>query len=245
MLCLMHEGQPYGHLTVQGRPITADSLARLVGESAAAVKRWMKELADNDVYSVSDDGLIFSRRMVRDEDLRERRAAGGQAGGEHGKKGGSHGAKGGRPKKEKTPDDASERGVEKPPLKPPPSSSTSTSSSSSIPPNPPQQYRSPPLSPEVEKLMEAGGFVSPPSLDLVAKWKAAGADFERDILPVIRAEARNLRERTGQAPRTLSVFDKAMMGKLAEDASEVQRLAKIERRLRRMDEQQLSEERHH
>jgi hypothetical protein len=35
MLCLMHEGEPYGHLTVFGRPIEPQALARLVGESLA------------------------------------------------------------------------------------------------------------------------------------------------------------------------------------------------------------------
>lgn len=93
-------------------------------------------------------------------------------------------------------------------------------------------------------LMDAGGFVSPPSIDLLAKWKAAGADFERDILPVVTAEARSLRERTGHAPRTLSVFDKAVMAKLAEDAAELARLEKITRRIAAMDEAQAGEQTH-
>lgn len=119
MMCLMHEGEPYGHLTVQGRAIEPRSLARLVSEPVAAVKRWLAELGENEVYSLTDAGVLFSRRMVRDEAIREARAAGGNAGAAHGHKGGSHGAKGGRPKKQETPHADDGRGV----ILPPPSSS--------------------------------------------------------------------------------------------------------------------------
>ncbi len=133
MMTLMHEGEPYGHLTVQSRPIGAEMLARLCGESASTVKRLLKELEANEVYSVTAGGVLFSRRMVRDEDARERRAAGGQAGAEHGKKGAAHGAKGGRPRIEKTPLGENERGVSEPPKEPPPSSSSSSPSPEKVP----------------------------------------------------------------------------------------------------------------
>lgn len=94
MLCLMHEGEPYGFLTRRGEGMSDDALARLYGEPVTDVTRWREELRANDVYSVTPDGLIFSRRMVRDEALRETRAQAGH-------KGGEHGVKGGRPKKQK------------------------------------------------------------------------------------------------------------------------------------------------
>lgn len=124
MMAIMHEGDPYGHLTVQGRPISHDMLARLVGEGAAAVKRLLKELEVNDVFSVTGDGVLYSRRMVRDEAIREARAAGGALGGEHGVKGAGHGRKGGRPRKEKPPFGDAIRGD----ILPPPSSSSPSSS---------------------------------------------------------------------------------------------------------------------
>ncbi|PHP21385.1 hypothetical protein CG471_02105 [Sphingobium sp. IP1] len=128
MTCLMHEGEPYGHLTVQGRPISDDMLARLVGESIAAVRKAMRELEQNDVFSRTDAGVIYSRRMVRDEEVRNARAAGGALGKDHGAKGASHGAKGGRPRKEKPPLDGNQRGVSYPP----PSSSSSSPSSDKV-----------------------------------------------------------------------------------------------------------------
>ena len=125
MMAIMHEGEPYGHLTAQGRPISPDMLARLVGENPSAVKRCIADLEANGVFSRTDDGVIYSRRMVRDEDVREARAAGGSLGKAHGQKGASHGTKGGRPRKENPPFVDGERGV----ILPPPSSSSSSPSS--------------------------------------------------------------------------------------------------------------------
>lgn len=71
MLCVMHDGIPYGHLTSAGIPIAADELARIVGGSTKEVKRWLDELGKRQVYSVTDSGVIYSRRMVRDENERD------------------------------------------------------------------------------------------------------------------------------------------------------------------------------
>ena len=100
LLCIAHECEPYGHLTVNGRPMTAAQIGRHTGLTQRECERLLAELADAGVSSSTDEGVIFSRRMVRDEDLRSRRAEGGKAGSEHGSKGAEHGAKGGRPRKE-------------------------------------------------------------------------------------------------------------------------------------------------
>lgn len=81
MLCLMHEGEPYGHLKVSNKIIKVDVLARMVGESLSRVRSWLTELEEAGVYSVDDEDCIYSRRMVRDEALRDSRAAGGKEGG--------------------------------------------------------------------------------------------------------------------------------------------------------------------
>lgn len=119
LLCIAHECEPYGHLVVNGKPLSAAQIARLVGLGAAECSKLLAELADAGVTSSTESGSIFSRRMVRDEEIRERRAEGGKAGAEHGIKGAEAGKKGGRPK--------SGRGVSEPPLEPPPSSSSSSS----------------------------------------------------------------------------------------------------------------------
>jgi hypothetical protein len=121
MMCIMHECEPYGHLTVNGVSMDTIQLARLVGEPVKRVQGWLAELRKAGVFSETEDGGIFSRRMVKDETLRNIRADGGKAGSEHGAKGAEHGIKGGRP--------PASRGVKEPPLYPPPSSSSSSSSS--------------------------------------------------------------------------------------------------------------------
>lgn len=92
MMCFMHEGADYGYLKVGDKVITEPVLASMVGIEQGVLKGLLNELKEADVFSVDENGCIYSRRMVRDESLREKRAAGG-------KKGASHGHKGGRPKK--------------------------------------------------------------------------------------------------------------------------------------------------
>lgn len=81
MICLMHQGEPYGHLKVNDKVITEVQLTRMVGASHEEVKTWLAELGDAGVMSLTDGGCIYSRRMVRDEELRAIRADGGKQGG--------------------------------------------------------------------------------------------------------------------------------------------------------------------
>ncbi|CBJ38307.1 protein of unknown function [Ralstonia solanacearum CMR15] len=81
MLCLMHECEPYGHLSVNGKPMKPSQIARLVGITEKEYGRLLDELFDAGVPSRTDDGCICSRRMVRDEQLRNARAEGGKKGG--------------------------------------------------------------------------------------------------------------------------------------------------------------------
>jgi hypothetical protein len=81
MLCLMHEGNPYGYLKVGGKVIHQDNLSRMVGATFAETEGWLKELRDAGVCSTDEAGCIYSRRMVRDEQIRLKRAAGGLLGG--------------------------------------------------------------------------------------------------------------------------------------------------------------------
>ena len=80
MICFMHEGSPYGYLKVGEKVILADNLHRMVGETLEVVEGWLSELSTAGVYDV-DNGVICSRRMIRDEELRQKRAEGGKLGG--------------------------------------------------------------------------------------------------------------------------------------------------------------------
>lgn len=81
MICYMHEGNPYGHMKVGEKVILANNLARMVGETLDVVEGWLAELKEAGVYDLTPDGVIFSRRMIRDENLRKIRASGGKLGG--------------------------------------------------------------------------------------------------------------------------------------------------------------------
>lgn len=77
MLCLMHNGIPYGHLTMNGKVVLEGTLAKIVGASEEEVKVYINELESVGVFSRTEEGVIYSRRMVEDERLRQVRAAGG------------------------------------------------------------------------------------------------------------------------------------------------------------------------
>lgn len=81
MLDLMHDGEPYGHLTAGGESIAEAQLARMVGESLPNVRRWLAELERKGVFSRTEAGIIYSRRMVKDEHIRQVRKASGSKGG--------------------------------------------------------------------------------------------------------------------------------------------------------------------
>lgn len=195
MLCLMHEAPDRGHLMlVTGRPIAVDQLARMVGSTPSEVTDLLAELEQVGVFSRTPAGVIYSRRMVRDEKKRRRCSDAGKLGG--------------NPALKRCP-----KGESK--LKPTPSSSSSVSASASaekktpLPPvggvdadipcrpadgteenpgpetrrqkaaPPPETGRQPGIDPRVE-----AETLTPPIADLVDAWKAAkllGGDAKTEI----------------------------------------------------------------
>ncbi len=81
MICFMHEGNPYGVLKVGNKVILPANLAVMVGATLLEVEGWLNELESSQVFERGDDGEIMSRRMIRDENLRNARAEGGKLGG--------------------------------------------------------------------------------------------------------------------------------------------------------------------
>lgn len=81
MLCLMHRGEEMGCLVVAARPMTTVDLAKRTGGEKRMVERLVTELEDNGVLSRDARGVLFSRRMVRDEKISEKNIANGKLGG--------------------------------------------------------------------------------------------------------------------------------------------------------------------
>ena len=81
MICIMHNCKPYGHLTVAERAMTTIELSHLVSIKHPTVIRSVAELDLNGIFSRTESGIIFSRKMVEDEELRLRSVASGRRGG--------------------------------------------------------------------------------------------------------------------------------------------------------------------
>lgn len=81
LICIAHESERYGHLAINDKPMTVQQIARMVGESPATISKLIAELESAAVFSRSEDGSIFSRRMVSDEHIRNVRAEAGRLGG--------------------------------------------------------------------------------------------------------------------------------------------------------------------
>lgn len=149
MLCLMFDSPTRGVLRhPTGKAVSPEQIARMTGGSRDEVQGLLSELEECGVYSTTEDGAIFSRRMVRDEQARAERAARGaefgHLGAEHGAKGAEFGHLGGRGKTRDNPgSNGGDSGGNSPPQEPGQnpllsySSSTSISSSvsGSIPPS--------------------------------------------------------------------------------------------------------------
>lgn len=73
MLCLMHRAEPYGHLTINGKRPADEKLAPALGVPVELLRGLLVELREAGVSSVSNGGVIYSRRMVREAAISEKR----------------------------------------------------------------------------------------------------------------------------------------------------------------------------
>lgn len=75
MLCLMHGAPRYGYLlTPAETPMPVTALSRACGCDISVTEALLKELEEMGVFSKNSDGAIFSRRMVRDAEIRDKGA---------------------------------------------------------------------------------------------------------------------------------------------------------------------------
>lgn len=82
LLCLMHESPRRGYLQhANGKPLTLEQIARMTGCSTEEASRLLRELEYSGVFSCTEHGVIYSRRMVRDEQRRLKCAEAGKKGG--------------------------------------------------------------------------------------------------------------------------------------------------------------------
>lgn len=82
MICIMHRAEKYGFLLIAGKAPTDTQLAFQVGTTPEQVSQLLAELRAAEVYSATSSGVIYSRRMVRDEKKSRINAKNGKKGGE-------------------------------------------------------------------------------------------------------------------------------------------------------------------
>ncbi|MCA3268483.1 MAG: hypothetical protein ING19_20760 [Azospirillum sp.] len=81
LMTLMHEAEPYGHLLVSGKSPTARQLSGLLGGGLKEIEALLAELEEAGVFSKTDEGVIYSRRMTRDHARAQKDKANGKGGG--------------------------------------------------------------------------------------------------------------------------------------------------------------------
>lgn len=71
---LMADANPRGYLLVNGAPPNERALLKLTrGESLSELRRFLKEIKQNQVCSTTPEGVLFSRRLVRDAERSQRK----------------------------------------------------------------------------------------------------------------------------------------------------------------------------
>lgn len=91
LLCIAHEAERMGYVLLNGNIPTGRQLAAIAGCTEREAKKYETELESSGVFSRTEDGTIFCRRMVRDASASEAGKAWGSTGGNPGLKPKSNG----------------------------------------------------------------------------------------------------------------------------------------------------------
>lgn len=81
LLCFMFNSEKRGFLVNASGPLSVNQIARYLGEPVRRTKRILSELDGAGVSATDDTGAIYSKRMVRDEHIRQVRRESGALGG--------------------------------------------------------------------------------------------------------------------------------------------------------------------
>jgi hypothetical protein len=82
LLLLMHESERRGVLLLNGQPMPEEAISRVLGLDKQILTTTLTTLLTYGVASVeAETGALYSRRMVRDEEIRNLRAEAGKKGG--------------------------------------------------------------------------------------------------------------------------------------------------------------------
>lgn len=80
MLCIMHDCEERGKLIINGQPMKDETVAKMIGITLKKYRNSLVKMKSLNVFG-EQDGVIFNRRMVRDEYIRNVRKTAGSQGG--------------------------------------------------------------------------------------------------------------------------------------------------------------------
>lgn len=80
MLGFMWESTERGYLTINKKCVITPVIAKMLGVDITEFEKALKQMEEFDVFSRRDDGAIYSRKMVRDEELRLIKSQSGKKG---------------------------------------------------------------------------------------------------------------------------------------------------------------------
>lgn len=81
MLLLMHDSESRGELILNNKPMSHETIARLIGLDNQTFNQSLTKIIENGVCGLKVDGTIFSRKMVREEEISRTRIKSGSMGG--------------------------------------------------------------------------------------------------------------------------------------------------------------------
>lgn len=81
MIAVMHKSAVYGHLLIAGLTPSEGQIATAVAADVKAVRGAIAELEKWNVFSRTEDGVIYSRRMVSDAEKADKDVENGRGGG--------------------------------------------------------------------------------------------------------------------------------------------------------------------
>ncbi len=80
MMGLMWESTERGYLTINSNSVSTSVISRMIGVPITELEEALQQLEKYNVHSKREDGAIYSRRMVRDEQIRLNKSKAGQEG---------------------------------------------------------------------------------------------------------------------------------------------------------------------
>lgn len=81
LISMAHEAEPYGYVLINSVAPTNAQIARIVGEETETISELLSELKAAGVFSLSETGVMYCRRMVREAAKSEKNSANGKKGG--------------------------------------------------------------------------------------------------------------------------------------------------------------------